>query len=120
MAILYPPLMSFSDRQCMSTGGETTAACPSQAVINSDNMPPSYSNSPGMGIGHQSNPRNRSPLRQYHPVERYRSPGLNAVMDKKDEAEIKKILDKKIDEFNKATFPASDPPNWDTLEKMAR
>jgi|GEM_PF-6621252 len=32
--------------------------------------------------------------------------------------ELKRRLEEKIDQFNKATFPASDPPNWNSLQHM--
>jgi hypothetical protein len=38
----------------------------------------------------------------------------------KKQEEIKRKIDEKIDQFNKQTFPASDPPQWDSLQDELR
>lgn len=32
--------------------------------------------------------------------------------------ELKRRLEEKMDQFNKASFPASDPPNWESLQHL--
>lgn len=43
---------------------------------------------------------------------------MNAEEQKRRD-EIKRKIDEKIDQFNNATFPASDAPQWDSLQALA-